>query len=430
MSPKTKRHDNIFYTNSTSEFHELCTTYSIYGSFHAPQRSVVHTDNADTEEEELAPFVNLIHHHPTQTNIGRSDPWINNAVILHSSLQQITSLLQSNSQSYTNNDIFTNSEHGPMSEDEVTLFESSIASFMTSTASQIDTLRVSIDDMNNTASEELKTHLSGIISHLVSQLKQIMVEFRSMQLVRHREELELYHDPLKCCYREANEVDNLLDGDVDDLEPDERFLNMLEREEEEFQALYDHEDDDDELERILAEPLPSFPRQQEQQHQEEHWHQEEKEEEMPRAPPQPPAMPMQMKRNQPQPRTLKPTTINTHAIIEPSQIESEQNQAAILQQEQIFLTATVQNTKLDAAHKVESQMMQITSLLSQFSNLISEQQEEIQVIADSTVKSRENVDKGREKLVQATEQRKRSRHYFAWVICFLGFLLLFLNAVV
>jgi t-SNARE complex subunit (syntaxin) len=75
-------------------------------------------------------------------------------------------------------------------------------------------------------------------------------------------------------------------------------------------------------------------------------------------------------------------------------------------------------------------MMQITSLLSQFSALISEQQEEIQVIADSTKASRQNVNKGREKLVKATEQRKKKRHYFAWVIFIMGVLLLFLNAVI
>jgi len=425
MAPKGNEQRNIFYMNSTSEFHEMCTMYTIYGSFDAPRRSSSQQITSDAGLEHSA-FINLINEPAAGTKEEEKnvDAWMENSERIYSTIRQIASLLEKNSKSYTYQDIFTREEDfQSMSDDDVTIFESSIASFMTSTASQIDTLRQSIEDMS-VASEDVRSHRTGIISHLVSELREIMDDFRSMQLVRNREELDLYRDPLKCCYHEG-EKDGVLDMPSDGIghafELDEEYLDMLEREEEEFQASYEMDDSDDVLRRILAEPLPSFPTKR----------RKKQEENFQAAPQQPRQMPMQMekKRNALQPQNSKESF--KKRIIEnlPSQVQTEQNQAVILQQEQIFLTAQVQNTKLDAAHKVESQMMQITSLLSQFSSLISEQQEEIQVIADSTVKSRQNVDKGREKLVLATEQRKRSRHYFAWIIFSMGLLLLFLNAV-
>ena len=416
---------HIFYTDSTSEFHEKCTTYSIFGSFHVPQRIVQEQENdpcSSDNEDEVVPFINLTENEDDTDDIQSADPWMNNAARLYSSITKITTLLTTNSTSYTNKNVFSEDEE-VMTEDEVVVFETSIASFMTSTASQIDTLRQAVEDMD-ISSDEIRTHRSGIISHLISELRKIMEEFQSMQEMRHREELELFYHPLKCCFHYENVMtgsrENLA-ADGFSLEPDEGFLDLLERDEEEFQAMYNIKEDDEELERILQEPPPSIP----------NWLQQRCGEKMPTQDSrQPPVqIPTQKASNKPPALHVPKETTNAKDEIKmQANVETNESQATVLQQEQIFLKATVQNTNLDAAQKVESQMMQITSLLSQFSSLISEQQEEIQVIADSTVKSRQNVDKGREKLIQATQQRKSKRHYFAWVIFIMGVLLLFLNA--
>jgi len=457
MSPKHDHKEHVFYTELTGPFYEMCAIYSCYGSLDVPQQQQDAQEDSD-ELQHLVPFISLanetmIDDENSDTD-ETTDAWMSNAVRLYNSIQQITSLLNTNSSSYTYKDIILQASESlddqnqsdqqrvsVMTEHEVSMFESSIASFMTSTATQIDTLRQSLEGTNSSMnlSEDIYTHRSGILSHLLSELKEIMKEFQSMQHMRHREELELYHDPLKCVYHQSHdEMDDLLnmtmDGGMEDnLEPDEEFLNELDRNEEEFQALF-NVDDDREYQRIVQEPLPSFPMMLSGQSRNEENGPTQSEKTLnntsdKRLPVQPPFMKQDDRSNKVQWKD-QATSRSRPVTTLPTEAESYENQSAVLQQEQVFLTASIQNTKLDAAQKVESQMMQITSLLSQFSSLISEQQEEIQVIADATTKSRENVNKGREKLVQATEQRKRSRHYFAWVIFSLGFLLLFLNAVI
>lgn len=457
MSPKHDHQENVFYTDLTGPFYEMCATYSCYGTLDVPQHQQDAQEDYD-ELKHLVPFISLANETMIEDENSdtdeTTDAWMSNAVRLYNSIQQITSLLNTNASSYTYKDIILqasesledkNQSDQPhvsfMTEHEVAMFESSIASFMTSTASQIDTLRQSLEGTNSAMnlSEDIYTHRSGILSHLLCELKQIMKGFQLMQHMRHREELELYHDPLKCVYHQSHdEMDDLLDMSMDDgmednLEPDEEFLNELDRNEEEFQALF-NVDDDREYQRIVEEPLPSIPmiltggpsRNEENKRTQSETPNNTTDK---RLPVQPPLMKQNDRSNKVQwkdQQTPKPTPVTTL----PTETESYENQSAVLQQEQVFLAASVQNTKLDAAQKVESQMMQITSLLSQFSSLISEQQEEIQVIADATTKSRDNVKKGGEKLVQATEQRKKSRHYFAWVIFGLGLLLLFLNAVI
>ncbi len=434
MAPKGRDRCNIFYKDTTNEFHEMCTTYSIYGSFHPPKSQTANTDAGELgTERQYAEFINLIHEDQKYSERENSDDiWMNNAKQIYSSIRQISSLIEKNSNAYTFKDIFMEDfDQGlsnAMSEQDVTMFESSLASFMTATASQIDSLRQSNQDITVVNMlDDVRSHRNGILSHLMSELREIMDEFQRMQVMRHREELDSYRDPLKCSYYKGEEEGDVGIGEIrNEFELDEEYLDMLEREEEEFKAFYEMNDSDEALEKILAEPLPSFPKPSESR--------EEISKEVPVQAREIP-MPMGMNKGAPQlpvstdGSKLKTRNVGNAGIPSISNQQVDQNQAAILQQEQIFLTTKVQNTKLDAAHKVESQMMQITSLLSQFSSLITEQQEEIQVIADSTVKSRQNVDKGREKLVQATEQRKKSRHYFAWVIFGLGVLLLFMNAV-
>jgi t-SNARE complex subunit (syntaxin) len=100
----------------------------------------------------------------------------------------------------------------------------------------------------------------------------------------------------------------------------------------------------------------------------------------------------------------------------------------MLQHEALVLTATLQND-LDSVQQVEARMTEITALLAQFSNLVSEQQTEITNIHETTVQSKKNVEKGHDHLVDAAERTKKSRHYMATVVAFMAFLLLFFNTI-
>ena len=100
--------------------------------------------------------------------------------------------------------------------------------------------------------------------------------------------------------------------------------------------------------------------------------------------------------------------------------------AAALQQEAVMLQAVTQND-LDSVQKMEQTMADITTLLSQFANLVAEQQEDVWEIHDSAATTKENMQKGQENLHEAKERTVASSHYMAKGIFAMGCLLLLLN---
>ena len=69
----------------------------------------------------------------------------------------------------------------------------------------------------------------------------------------------------------------------------------------------------------------------------------------------------------------------------------------------------------------------ITTLLSHFTDLISEQQDSIFVIHDQATKSKENVDQGQNQLVDAADRGEKSKHPMATFIFLSALLLLLFN---
>ncbi|KAL7468441.1 hypothetical protein ACHAXS_008669 [Conticribra weissflogii] len=98
-----------------------------------------------------------------------------------------------------------------------------------------------------------------------------------------------------------------------------------------------------------------------------------------------------------------------------------------LQQESATLLATYQHSDLEGVQKVERSMVEITQLLARFTDLISEQQEDIFLIHDQALKSKENVDKGQQQLVDAATRGDKSKHPMATFIVVMAMLLLFFN---
>ena len=113
-------------------------------------------------------------------------------------------------------------------------------------------------------------------------------------------------------------------------------------------------------------------------------------------------------------------------VVIPSQ-QYEEDHLDQLQRESATLLATYQHSDLEGVQKVERSMVEITQLLSRFTDLITEQQEDIFMIHDQAVKSKENVDKGQDQLVDAVSRGEKSRHPMATFIVFAAILLLLFN---
>jgi t-SNARE complex subunit (syntaxin) len=101
-----------------------------------------------------------------------------------------------------------------------------------------------------------------------------------------------------------------------------------------------------------------------------------------------------------------------------------------IQQAQLISHHVLSNTQ----HPLEQQMLDITALLSQFTQLVTQQQEDVLYIQDSAQTSLGNVKAGKEQLVQASENKKQrnrtSRHLLAWIIVTLACTLLFFHWII
>lgn len=110
--------------------------------------------------------------------------------------------------------------------------------------------------------------------------------------------------------------------------------------------------------------------------------------------------------------------------------EDEGEHMVQLQRESATLLATYQHSDLEGVQKVERTMVEITSLLSRFTDLMIEQQDSVLTIHDQALKSKENVDKGQDQLVDAANRGEKSKHPMATFITSMAVLLLFFNWII
>lgn len=111
----------------------------------------------------------------------------------------------------------------------------------------------------------------------------------------------------------------------------------------------------------------------------------------------------------------------------PLPYEDEGEHMVQLQRESAALLATYQHSDLEGVQKVERSMVEITSLLSRFTDLIIEQQDSVLTIHDQALKSKDNVDKGQDQLVDAAKRGEKSNHPMATFIFSMAILLLLFN---
>lgn len=344
------------------------------------------------------------------------DSWTQNARRIQADLIHMAKWIQSKKQEYVGLD---------MPSDEASLIQSTVTSFAATTAAEIETLRKLIPNSH----DDVATHRSGVVQILLSQVQEDIADtFGALQKQRTRVSVHIWQNPLQCKLyipkpqksSDESALVDLFDEATTSTSREQRFLprQPLQLTEEndifdEYTLLQQNNDSlphrPDFLQRLdSAEKnrdgafgsVPESPT---------------KDFDTPQAEPHRPILPKLM------------STPNKAMYM--SEEEKTEHFQAELQQEAALLTVSMVQNDLDSVQKMEQRMVQITTLISQFSNLVSEQQEEIWDIAQSAEKSKENMEKGQENLVDAAERTKRSKHYMAWTIFGVSLVLLFFHAI-
>eukprot|EP00545_Synedropsis_sp_CCMP1620_P009767 CAMPEP_0119004198 /NCGR_PEP_ID=MMETSP1176-20130426/1011_1 /TAXON_ID=265551 /ORGANISM="Synedropsis recta cf, Strain CCMP1620" /LENGTH=396 /DNA_ID=CAMNT_0006955879 /DNA_START=75 /DNA_END=1265 /DNA_ORIENTATION=+ len=360
------------------------------------------TSNSSNEEEEkkeeggavvLLSFIDDDDDEVESKHRHVDDAWMENANRINDSLIKITEILERKKDSFAQ----------PHQTEEASLLESTILSFVAATANQIEALRQGISSSNR----DYIHHCGGIVAYLLAMLKEeIANPFAKLQKQRARPAMALWDNPLQCQLVSRTSSDPLDDED----DQEKRFMPtarspLMVVPIVDFLEKYDQKDcfSQDDLKRptsIFAPTSTSASPDADSTNEKPDSRKAKKEQEI--------RLPYQQQQGQQDPQ------------------QEEEDYNNILHQEAVLLTATLQND-LDSVQQVEARMTEITSLLGQFSNLVSDQQAEIESIHVTTVKSHENVSKGQDHLVDAAERTKQSKHYMAGLVCFLALLLLFFN---
>jgi uncharacterized membrane protein len=349
------------------------------------------------------------------------DHWTENALRIQSDLIRMARWIQSKQHEYVGLD---------MPDEEASLIQSTVTTFAATTASELETLRKLIPAGGST----LAGHRNGIVQILLNQLQEEITQpFGILQKQRTRISVKLWQHPWQCQLALPSNKQSSTTSRVIQLFDDD-----------------DNDDDEGEDESATAtkekrffprNPLPTL-----ELDFLEKYENDPLQEEGP-----PPRRPDFLDRlahtkqsqtavaddddgdafdNEPLPLPILPTP-NIQSTPNPSPSlpyqEHQQQQQDELQQEAALLQVSIVQSDLDSVQKMEQRMVEITTLIGQFSNLVSEQQEEILDIAEHAQETKKNMTKGQENLVDATERTKRSKHYLAWTIFGLSLVLLFFH---
>ena len=381
-------------------------------------------------------------------HVLRVDPWTENALNIQADLERMAQWIQSKKWSFISFD--------SMRDDEASLIQSTVTSFAATTANEIESLR----KMATAASDQQQLHFSssninsnavhhrtGIVQILFARLKEDIVEpFGVLQKHRSRQAVSLWQNPLQCKLlvkprpaaahkRHKNQRDNELDaalGLMDDLDDDDEDEgNALEKARREqrflpsrdthkgrndFMGTYQRDDGEHVTmmkrpKSLIRDPLSVLSSENEAVFDP---HKNKSAKDITSYNP-----------SSQRPTIQSVTTIGNSSIPDYHQVTQDLSEATHqqMQQEALLLQSMV-TSDLDSVQKMEQQMVSITTLLTQFSELVSEQQEEVWQIHDTAKETKDNMDKGQDALVNAAEQSYQSNHYMAKGVFAMGCLLL------
>ena len=328
-----------------------------------------------------------------------SDHWMENANQISSSITQMANMIAKNRMPYVS---------GDLTEEEASVLESTVLSFSATAANQIDSLRAAIPP----SSPDRVHHCAGIIASLMLRLReQVANPMASLQKQRTRVAMTIFQHPLACqlvlrkeeASGSPNDVwDQLVDDNDDEGAREQRFLPRHGAPAVSTDFMDKYTTSTEEEMSNLQRPPSLFQKKN-------------------REPLQPPPKQVKFDTRQQQKQEEERLMMYQNDV----QVATQQE----LQHEAALLEVSLQN-ELDSVFQVEQTMTQITALLSQFSALVSEQQEEVSAIHQTAVVSKDNISKGQESLIDAKERTKRSKHYMATFVWSIAILLLLFNYIV
>jgi hypothetical protein len=339
------------------------------------------------------------------------DHWMENANQIDASITQMANMISKNQRAYV-------TPHD-LDDEEASVLESTVLSFSATAANQIDSLRAAIDPQHH--SSDYVHYCSGIVAALLLRLEnQVANPMALLQKQRTRTAMTIYQQPLSCRYivKEASTNtqgvwDQLVEDDDDDDATTRRFQpqHAAPSMSTDFMAMYATNATDGN-EAIPSKPVSLFQKRQTSTTTDDDDSIQE-----------PPAKHVKFASFN-KTKQIKEERLLYHEQQEQVHFQEEAQQE--MQKEAVLLEASLQND-LDSVYQVEQSMTQITALLSQFSALVSEQQEEIITIHDTTLTSKENVSKGQESLIDAKERTKKAKNYMASLVWSVAMILLFFN---
>jgi hypothetical protein len=314
------------------------------------------------------------------------------------------------------------------------LIQSTVTTFAATTASELETLREMIAGSGaSAASSDLANHRSGIVQILLERLQRhVTTPFGILQKQRTRVAVQLWQNPLQCKLYQPSlrkgrrsrsnppGVAGILFDDDDDNPPHRNEQRFLPR------HAYPTTEHENGCTSFIAKyaQKPST-----------------------RIPPEPPAFLTRLAKRRKQSHAFPASpagndpadgssssvpsfqaTQNKTWIPTPSPMDYQRQLEQDLHEETALLaTQMVASNELDGVRQMETRMVEITTLIGQFSNLVQDQQEQVLQVQTSARETKQNMERGREHLVDATERTRQSRHYKAWLIFGMTLILLFFH---
>jgi len=399
------------------------------------------------------------------------DAWTDSALRIRGDLDRMSRWIQSKKREYVGLD---------MKDEEAGLIQSTVMSFAATTASELETLRNMIttsraahsNSKSNSrivVSHNQANHRAGIVQILLAQLQeQVTKPFAALQQQRVREAVQLWQNPLHCkLYQDprprrcgggdsdsdsddkalfggGGDDDDDNDGDMgENLPTEQRFLPQRSYRESRRHPK-PSESEDSFISKYAHKPRTGRPtnrprflvglaQQRARAASTENDH-------------DPSAIPPSHTPKHPKPTSEhNPLTevpmssfggnvVDAEQVFEDFTTRSSQaghhhanaNAAANDYQHQLeedlrtesiqLATTLMASNELDSVQQMEKRMVEITTLIGQFSNLVQEQQEQVLQVHDSAKETKDNLDKGQENLIDAAERTKQSKHYKAWAI--------------
>jgi hypothetical protein len=343
------------------------------------------------------------------------DHWTENALRIQADLTRMSRWIRAKQQEYISLE---------MKDDEASLIQSTVTSFAATTASELETLRKIIPS----SSSNVSSHRSGVVQILLSQLQeQITQPFGILLKQRTRVAVQLWQNPLQCkLYQPKPNANNrnatmMQFFDDETTEREQRFLPHRQAAENDYDFISKYTQ---KTEPTAPPPRPAFLVKLEQRRQQAVGNPAQDDASAVESIDAPNTLerPESLQQQQHQQQHQRPQ-IQELPYQQQTEEELRLNWNQDLQQEAVLLTQAV-NNDLDSVHKMEQRMVEITTLISQFSNLVSEQSENVYQIHESAKDAKDNIDKGQDNLVDATERTKSSKHYMAYCILTMSLTLL------